>query len=301
MQNRPSLNMDALKNFLGQVGSYTPDLIYSGGADTIFHYTDLGGLSGIVQNDDLWLTHSRFSNDDEELTYGYTLVAEVIEEQTNAVPTEHYKAYIATLTSMVRSPSPEGVYVCCFCDKLNLLSQWRGYAENGSGTCLGFKCSGFDYVCGPDSPSSGLVRLWRVFYDRIIQKQIIENAINHGYWSGTPESTVDQKAALAADAIDFFIPTFKHPDFDQEQEVRIIFTPSPDSGIHPEFRTSRGLLVPYYRLKDLTPVHHKLPISSLLIGPSVRGAINVESARLLLNKSGYTDVEVAKSTTPYRG
>ncbi len=52
---RGSIDMVALSAFLGSVGSAVgPELILSPGKD-LFHYADLNGLLGIIQNGDLWL------------------------------------------------------------------------------------------------------------------------------------------------------------------------------------------------------------------------------------------------------
>jgi hypothetical protein len=49
----------------------------------ICHYTSLEGAIGIISTGDLWLTNSRYSNDDEELKHGHRLVDAVREELEN--------------------------------------------------------------------------------------------------------------------------------------------------------------------------------------------------------------------------
>ena len=77
--------------------------------------------------------------------------------------------------------------------------------------------------------------------------KIIRAALDF-YWPTDPASSVRH----AVDAIRFFVPTFKNPDFLEENERRLIFTPHPGAGPQPRFRTRRGLLVPYYSLKELS-------------------------------------------------
>ena len=80
MNTRSPMDIDALDRFLNNVGSDSPNLIFSPGVlQAVYHYTDLNGLQGIVTNHDLWLTHSRYSNDDEELTHGFRIAREMIE------------------------------------------------------------------------------------------------------------------------------------------------------------------------------------------------------------------------------
>ena len=301
MKKRSSLEFDALTSFLESVKSYTEELIYGPAqGQALYHYTDLSGLQGILQNDDLWLTHSRYLNDDEEITHGYRIVREVIEAQRKASPDR--MQFLDALYDLVREPSEAGVYICSFCLDDNLLSQWRGYGANGMGVSLRFEPQGFSYITGPDSPKYGLVRLWKVFYERNTQKQIIDQAINFAFTFGPAARSPEDRAGQAADAIQFFIPTFKNEGFSEERECRLIFTPSPEFGLHPKFRVARGMLIPYYSLKELLGVVSamKLPLTGVRVGPSSNKRLNVESARMVLSQTGYAAVSVDVSETSFR-
>lgn len=289
--------------FLEEVKSYTEDLIFvKDPRQALYHYTDLGGLQGILQSDDLWLTHSRYLNDDEEITHGYRIVKTVIEEeQERKGATKARRTFLEGLFELVKEPSEQGVYICSFCLDDNLLSQWRGYGANGMGVSLKFEPSGFSYITGGDSPRNGLMRLWKVFYPEDTQKNIIRQAINFGF--SQSGGTQQEKANKAAYAIQFFIPTFKNAGFSEEKECRLIFTPSPDFAGHPRFRVARGMLIPYFSLKELTsvtPTARKLPLTGVRVGPSSNKRLNVESARMVLNQTGYP-VPVDVSETSFRG
>jgi hypothetical protein len=304
MEQRSAIDIPALNRFLMQVQSYDDDLrFHPGPVPYICHYTNLEGLLGIVAHHDLWLTHSRYSNDDEELTHGYRVVGEVIDGQLTAPADRTRKRFLKEVKDILTSPSPEGVYICCFCQDDDLLSQWRSYAANGTGVCISFNHRDFSYITGPDSPPRGLVRLWKVFYAAATQQEIVRAALDFAFRDGDSRSLAD-RARQAADAILFFIPTFKHEKFMEENEVRLIFTPAPDFSSQPQFRVSRGMLVPYYSLRELSgnpPTPRLLPVTAVRVGPSVNKRENVESTRMLLAKSGYVGVNVDSSATPYRG
>jgi len=308
VKSRPDLDIAALNDFLGVVDSRAPNLIYNpGDLQAIHHYTDLNGLRGILEGHDLWLTHSQYSNDEEELTYGFQVVGRIIKDRLTAKPepdpTE--REYLECLAMLFAVPAAEGVYICCFCEADDLLSQWRGYGANGTGASLGFRPSDFSYITGSDSPPSGLVRLWQVFYSQDIQESIVHDAIDH--YRQKKDLTVQQRAQQAADAIQFFIPTFKNQAFEGEKEIRLIFTPFPNCATKPQFRVARGMLVPYYSLTDLsspagTPSSPRLlPIAGVCIGPSANKILNMKSVEMLLEKNGYSGVQVRSSKTPYRG
>ncbi|HEY2291514.1 MAG TPA: DUF2971 domain-containing protein [Thermoanaerobaculia bacterium] len=257
---RPSIDIDVLNRFLMQVGSYTADLIFfKGDLTEIYHYTDLAGLQGIVENHDLWLTHSQYCNDEEELKHGQKVVDKVIQEELARANDLDRENYLKLLADLFKKPSPEGVYICCFCEHGNLLSQWRGYSANGTGVAISLDPQGFSYITGPDSPTSGLVRLWRVFYKESQQEGLVRDAINFAF-SNDPwlaAKPVEERAQRAADAIQFFIPTFKNKDFEGEKEIRLIFTPYPQSlpqpkPVRPKFRVA-GIPDPLLQLERAEP------------------------------------------------
>jgi hypothetical protein len=108
-------------------------------------------------------------------------------------------------------------------------------------------------------------------------------------------------ARKAADAVRFFIPTFKNADFKEEDEWRLIFTPAPGIAVRPQFRVSRNMLVPYYSLRNLIGAAlPRLPLFQVCLGPSVNKQLNSESVKALLEENGYTAIPVIVSNTSYR-
>jgi hypothetical protein len=297
----PFVDIPVLSSFLESIGSYHVDLVLDpqnklkGGLLRLYHYTDLYGLTGIIGNHDLWLTHSRYSNDDEEMTHGLSVVNAAIGSVGDAKV--HDPVYLEKLAWLVNEP--EGVYICCFCEKDDLLSQWRGYAANGTGVSLQFSTREFSDVAGPDN-LQGLLRFWKVFYDPKTQTDIVLQAIKHYAPAANPGQALDVLARQAADAIRFFIPTFKNAGFAEESECRLVFTPAPGTPIKPRFRVSRNMLVPYYSFRELIGTGLPLlPIRQVRVGPSVQKRLNLESTRALLVQNGYM-VPVVSSGTPFR-
>src|SRR6266852_7236590 len=298
----PFVDIPALSVFLESIGSHHVDLVYvpqnilKSGTLSLYHYTDLSGLIGIVEKHDLWVSHSRYSNEEEEMTHGLSVVRSALKRATESG--KHDGVYLQTLTKLTEEP--EGVYICCFCEKDNLLSQWRGYGANGTGVSLQFAPKDFADVAGPDN-TQGLLRFWKVFYQPQTQNDIVDQAVAHYAPRINIGQSVADLARKAADAIRFFIPTFKNADFQEESEWRLIFTTSPNTTINPHFRVSRNMLVPFYSLRELIGSGlPQLPIRKVLLGPSVQKRLNVESTKALLAKYGYSAVPVTASDTPYR-
>jgi hypothetical protein len=292
---------NALRVFLQQVGSFTTELIYGvPDGKRLYHYTDLNGLHGIISKQDLWLTDSRYSNDSEEMRHGYSVARAVLEEQQRRAAqsgNQDHIAVLAKLAELLATPPAEAVYISCFCLEGNLLSQWRGYAANGTGVSMELEPSLFETITGPESPSKGLMRLWKVFYDAQTQTSIMTAAVQFGL---NHPGSIEERAKYAAEGIFFFVPTFKHNDFHQEDECRLIFTPPPDCTVNPQFRVGRGMLTPYYSLHALTAGTFRLPIKRVVVGPSPHKEMNVASVRAMLAAYDYEHVPVEASATPFR-
>ena len=88
----------------------------------IYHYTSREVFWKIIDSETLLARHIMFSNDTEENEIGTRKVKRIMEEK--GIPSEE----IESLPFMV-----------CFCEKKDLLSQWRGYANEG--IALGFDFS----------------------------------------------------------------------------------------------------------------------------------------------------------------
>jgi hypothetical protein len=147
----------------------------------------------------------------------------------------------------------------------------------------------------------GLMRLWKVYYEEQKQIELVTEAIAFGRAGRDPQ----QRARRAADAIKFFIPTFKNVDFREEGEWRLIFTPGANCRVRPDFRVARQMLVPYYSVRALVQeirpgVMNKLPIRHVLIGPNPRAQITKESVKMLLSRYDYPQVTVEASRISYR-
>ena len=281
------------------VGSYHPDLIY-GVKEKLFHYTDLHGFQSIISNHDLWLTHLRYSNDEEEMLHGQRVVSDVIAQELKGKSSAKKTAFLEDVKQKLAQQVD--VYICCFCLQDDLLSQWRGYGASGLGVSVCIDPKEFEWLTGPDSPPGGLLRIWKVFYEEDRQRKIIKDLLECGMVEpGTPK----QRAENTAAAIQFFVPTFKNESFNGEQECRMIFTPAAGFQLPPKFRVRGGMLVPYFSLKDLRSLLSnapgQLPIRGVRLGPSVNKMLNKGSAEMMLKASAYCATSVDCSNIPFRG
>lgn len=296
--------------------------------DTFYHYTDLAGLKGIVENQSLFASNSAFLNDREEFYFGIKLFCEIID--LLAVEPEFNEQ--ATLFKSIKSLlnlKKSNRYVSCFSLDGDLLSQWRAYADDGKGIAIGFnpkqlieafevKAQGLFIVYENDRQkaiASLVLRECTKFY--LLRKMQFD-------WGGDEEFD-----RIVSEEISFFINRyvgqFKHRAFIEEDEYRIDLAIDSDINQNRElhYRVSKNnLLVPHLLLKTNYQDEKeqrekskqgieemekgkkfkikKLPITSIIIGPSLDSTLNEQSIDGFLKKHGYENVTIEKSKVPYR-
>lgn len=139
----------------------------------LFHYTDAGGLRGIVTSQPMWASNAFFLNDATELTYAARLLHEVIADLEGGNVSPSARIFLERGTSTLLDPSSglSDVYVSCFCEEKDLLSQWRGYERDGGAYSIGMHAG----MLSAQPPQPILLR--RVVYDPALQKSLIEAAV----------------------------------------------------------------------------------------------------------------------------
>ncbi|HEY2467771.1 MAG TPA: DUF2971 domain-containing protein [Terracidiphilus sp.] len=144
----------------------------------LYHYTTADGLKGIVENEELWATSAYYLNDSAEILYGYRVLDLALQEwlkRTNLPEDSVARGLAESLRSYFGQDALERnvitpIYLACFCEEGNLLSQWRAYGSSG-GYSIGFRvpAEGILYGLMPE-PRVYTARSVKVEYDR--EKQI---------------------------------------------------------------------------------------------------------------------------------
>lgn len=117
-------------DYIANKFSSTPDRL-------LYHYTDVRGIEGIINNEELWLTEYGYLNDSSEGVYGIEIFKEVIgpgvfRDYNLFRDRFDYKGdFVDVVNSISRK---DGVYCCSFTSEGNLLSQWRGYCPGEGDT-----------------------------------------------------------------------------------------------------------------------------------------------------------------------
>lgn len=268
----------------------------------LYHYTSADGLIGILSAKTIWMTDLRYMNDLSELQYSRELVEKRLVTRLDVTElSEIQRDFIRRISSSF-DPFHFGfsVFSASFCEEGNLLSQWRAYRGRGGGYAIGF-----DFFHLLRMLSRPCV-LRRVVYEEKEQVRLIDSAIDEFLNVLQAESetrSVEQVAGsflpelcrAFGSTIGQFLFCFKHPDFKEEREWRLVHfasvNPTSDRGSDvPRFRSYDGNVIPYYPVgfekaialsRDDT-YGHVFPIVDLMIGPTINADLNQESVKLLL-------------------
>jgi hypothetical protein len=290
--------------------------------DELHHFTSLETAHYIIARDNIRLSHAEYSNDQTEMEEAKEIIqsrmvvyrannpfyAGVETDYQNVAPT--LDAYIFCTSTGGGGPLPQ-----------DMLSQWRGYGQDGKGICLTLAVGDLTRLV-QNTPS---LRLNPVIYERTVQIAFIDAILGEGLVAHTNGDPNARQATVAA--LVFATPLMKSHGFSEEREWRLIFMP-PQIGIPLElnFHPRRDFLAPFLTLEQiwtvlrpamlrvpdleatlispaLRPSAHVpplIPISSITIGPSGHQRLSERSMQKLIIQANRPRASVLTSKIPYR-
>ena len=269
---------------------------------TIYHYTSVEGLLGIVQSGDIWMSDYAYLNDSDELTYGLRLAKSRFQIASEKLPSA--KIALQSWGSAV-DQIKNRVCVSSFSSNGDSLSQWRAYGPVAIGFAVGPTMFGY----------ANTVNLQPVIYDEKLQTGLLDlfaYYLASAYDADKSNLPADQAEQLYEDGSDRmleFTALMKHPTFSDEREVRMIHVENPKWTLPFKrapfrFRVSRGILQPFATSRDVVALPDtypdQLPISEVIIGPGPHSKTLERGVRQLLNANGYNSVLIKNSTAPLR-
>ena len=109
------------------------------------YYCDLSVFKSIIENREFWLSDIHFMNDSSEESLFLDALTDVMKkmrEKLSDSTKSHLdrNSFIDSFFTNIKHNYKNMLYICCFTDgKNDDLSQWRGYASDGTGLCIGLK------------------------------------------------------------------------------------------------------------------------------------------------------------------
>ena len=286
----------------------------------LFHYTTQKGLYGIIESKSLWFTNILFLNDAAECGYTFQLMQDELEEKRmihnhpifNFMKDHSDFQHFLSIVKYIAS-----YYVFSFSQKPDDLSQWRAYGDDGGGYCIEF-----DYDEILRIAKNNEWPMMPCLYEDEKQREEIIKFIDeqeHDYlnnpiscklieteYLGTKKTdlTDDEDKILTDIKLDFlgsilkFALKFKHPQFSEEEEFRILIVEGKSNGRPLKCREGRSTLIPYLDI-NIADSGDKMPIKQIIIGPTNHPLLSKIAIEDILQAHSI-ECKVELSKIPYR-
>ena len=217
----------------------------------LHHYTSGLGVKGIVENRELWATHIYYLNDRSEYqaTFEHALdllPQRVLLQERLALAPVLRDAIISQLTHY-SDGRPPAIFVTCFSESHDDLSQWRGYTSPGDGYAVTFYRDRLE-----DIAKSAGWRLMKCRYgDSAVYRALIPTMekliLDHTETGPDNEARAAETVAQLQHHLQDVSPYLKHDAFKSEKEWRLISPPMDDVEDTFEYRIGRSFLTPYVK------------------------------------------------------
>lgn len=155
----------------------------------VYHYCSLESLNSILKNRSLRLTNILKSNDSMEISWICRYYdAEFKRAYENAsdlfrskISSERLMGYVKLFTDEFFNENHADFryYVTCFSYQNDLLSQWRGYADDGRGAAIGFDLDVLKEVVtvSPEISKPSIVSLHKISYSETEQREVVHQIV----------------------------------------------------------------------------------------------------------------------------
>jgi hypothetical protein len=283
--------------------------------ETLYHYCSTSTFISIISNNSIWLSSLSLSNDTME---GRILRKTLIQMLANGKAGEEEIGHIESSLDFVENFF-DGLGFCLSAEP-DLLSQWRGYADDGQGFSIGFSKYYLEKMCKAKDEGDFTFFLSKVLYEpseheqelialyRIIKEQIDSGKLKMPPVGGFRRPNEYEKLMKEyVDSISTVTKTIightykniyrmKGKAFSEEKEWRLFTLLMKENDDLSFVRSGINRLVPYKKviLKELDiPI-----INKIYIGP--RNITPGWAIRKFLTQSGFNDVSIEKAAATYR-
>lgn len=281
--------------------------------DILYHYTTSDGLLGILKDNCFWLTNAYYLNDSTEIKYGNEIIKKIIEDRESKYNDEYVKEYISPYIKMTHGFSSVvfEAFILCFCEKGDLLSQWRTYSSNFSGYSIGLETRKIEELNMESTTFYPTTKLRKVEYNENKQIEITSRILDcvHAYFLKIKElkNNKPEEDSIFNVVLNILLDLstwFKHPSFSEEKEWRAVGILASESDVERRnirFRAINNRLIPYIILKpDPKKGLKMLPIKKIVHAPSPDSGLIKKCTEQLCLNYGYEKIVIEGSNAPIR-
>lgn len=151
----------------------------------VYHYTNVHGAFGIIDNSRLWSTGAYVMNDLREIEYGIDLLTSNIKGiRSKTRKNKRFTGFLNQLEAFIKDPAGRierinSIFITSFCEARDALRQWRAYSGGGDGYCLAFDPSQMESLTVRQAPDNFTVDLVKVEYSPQKQNELLSNSLKN--------------------------------------------------------------------------------------------------------------------------
>jgi hypothetical protein len=292
---------------MNQTANLSMDVEYRPLRGNLYHYTSLDAVLSIVQQKTLRATNIHYLNDASESELGVTLIrdlARAARREATGVDAQ-YLDYFEVWLERNYLLQQGAVYVLCFSEVADQLSQWRGYTPHGRGVCVGIDVgllvqrmqsfgSGWTFQnCRYEKLSQ---QTWAgAILTRMRRLASVDHAI---------ERRQDHFASLTAQNMSDVMQVaalMKNQSFAAEREVRFISPLITPGDPRVQFRSGKSTLIPYIEFPLVEDSNASLQAADFWIGPGPTQRLSHSALTMLTNRFSFSvATNYRSSEIPYR-
>lgn len=277
-------------------------LVETSSPETLYHYTSIDGLMGILRNESIWLTDYQYLNDMEEIEHGKSIVKNaakaLLDSSDDQSKNDLLQKWILGLEKI-----EERIFIASLSSDGDSLSQWRAYGP----VAVGFKARELSLHLNE-------CHVRAVEYSEKTQKRLAEFFLNHlcqACPSDSDEEGSERARELYSSTIRLveLLCFFKNSGFEDEKEYRVVHIE--DLSVIDSFklerpkkryRSNKSHIIPYLTSDGIHPTKGSetpLVASEIVLGPGCDDLLE-KGVREFANELGLNDLEIIKSSIPYR-
>ncbi len=262
--------------------------------ETIYQYCSINTFHSMMKNKEIWASHYDAMNDTQEMVWIEKYIKSFYDKNKDI---KTHSAFAKEEFIKSYSPYRYLAFLSCFSSDRDMLSQWRGYANQGTGFAVGFntkKIKDIIETLSTQNKQIALFQLGKVLYDRRQQEGLVHTELKCAAEGNNPSDVQSRLSSLA--------PFYKNPAFEEEKETRIVVSVKKDTstlsqlkGVSIESRTASNSITTYLPIKF--PIE---AITHITLGP--QNTTDIFQLETFLTMNGYDKdkIKIEHSMASYK-
>ncbi|NCB39243.1 MAG: DUF2971 domain-containing protein [Erysipelotrichia bacterium] len=264
--------------------------------ESIFHYTTQKGILGIVAKREMWATQVHFLNDKNEVLLTFKLLERELKKQADRAQNPAFKKLLNSIRRNLSHIDQGHICIASFCEAGDLLSQWRGYGNQGKGYAIGFNLKELTRIAKRQH-----FVLWPCVYSSSLQIELVSYLIDSWCREFCTEKFIqhDKMFSVINTSVCQLAPIIKDESFSEEKEWRLVSSVVSSKSPCFAFREGEYSLIPYYNFQ-IADENGRHSIKKIIVGPSPHIELACNSLATFLTATKLPTVEIISSKIPFR-